>query len=298
MPKCENCSKWRCICEKLKSTDKMKKMTLAERVEILDIDNIPSPKKRKKKINPSKKTRHKSPIFHGYCKTDPKKKITTPFNNFEDLYDLPVERLQNLRANKRFDYTLLHIASRFFGQTEIDFCIETLGFDINVISFIGETPLFLTAKHWKPYNFEYLQSLGAENSPEIEEKLSLWEAYGDALECIQGIWKPSGQGGRRTSICFGNRFHVVGRQISVYKKSKKMINIPIGIYQDNQNIYFSWKGHTWAMKTILDAENDLISDENLSKKVFVWKRVESDLTPPICKTNFTQTWRRRDQTEI
>ena len=262
MPKCENCSKWRCICNKNETTP----MTLSERLEMISERQLPE-------VPPHFKTKKmpwRAAVFHGYSKIDPEKRITTPFISFEDLYQLPISKLQNLRMVKSKDFTLLHIASRFFGQQEIDFCVNQLGIDLNVSDSGTETPIITAAYTGRLENVEYLRMLGAEERPEIKEKLSLWEKFGEALVNIEGIWKPVG----RSPISFGNRIHVHGRKASVFLEDIKIIDIPFGIFQrpDSGQVGFSWKGHAWNLEIIQNAQEELSTSGGVQGGGVVWRR--------------------------
>lgn len=253
MVKCEFCSKWRCICNR----PSQKKLTLEERLVLQDSMNS--------KIS-QKNECGDDVVFHGYSKNNERKKYN--FTNFNELYKYTPEELRNVRVIRSQELNLLHIASMFFGPEEIDFCINEIGIDIESRAKPG-TALLQASYKGPEKNIRHLRMLGAEESPEVEEKLQLWEEFGHILENIEDAWVPKGE----TPIRFGNRFQVKGRYATVYRNDRKVITLPFGIFKrENGVVGFSWKGHAWRISTIENATEELVSEFGQRSGGLVWRR--------------------------
>lgn len=295
MPRCETCSKFRCVCGKADA----KRMTLEERLSTMDgpsaaKDRTHSPKSgereeqkffnprepRQKQVSPredrQKRHRNDDYVYHGFSKDGGP--ITVPFNTFDDLRQgltesrYTIEQLRDVRIIRSKRFTLLHLAAKTFGIEDIDFCFHDIGIDVNEGAdgvFKGEVfsekPIESASYFGRVEHVDHLESLGATRTEAVEQKLALWDKYEHVLQNLDGFWKLVGE----SRITVGNQIEVCGRNATIYKDEEKVIEIPFGIFQrDTGEIGFSWKGNAWFAATI-----EAAGEEITSMKGDVWKRI-------------------------
>lgn len=133
--------------------------------------------------------------------------------------------LKDLRFKK--SGTLLHVAAKYFGRAEIDFCLDELRLDIEKKRMDQNTPILIAAYYGREDNVEYLRLRGADMTKTnqyaegVEQLLERHQTHATILDQMEGFSKPS-------THHPGGMWFIFKRRLSLFINGEKKLCLPVG----------------------------------------------------------------------